>query len=268
MGTNRYNTFYTPVGLLNVSLLGHGSIHLDWEGMHIYVDPYSHVHDYSKDKKADLILITHAHTDHYDGKAIKDIATPNTEFIVSKSVGTCINNDLPRMRLDVNNNPLNVDPSTTLENIVSTISCVKHCVINILNNGERIKTRGIEIEAVPAYNIHQKRENGNPFHMKGEGNGYILNFGGFRVYIAGDTELIPEMEPAKGVDIAFLPKNLPYTMSDEDFVKAANLIKPKNLFPVHYFEIDGKTLMKGLNPGICLYIDGVHYTKPLADLVD
>lgn len=268
MGTTRYTTFYTPVGLINVSLLGHGSVHMDWEGMHIYVDPYSEVHNFSKDKKADLILLTHAHTDHYDCNAIKAIATPNTKFIVSKGVGTCINNDLPRMRLDVNNNPLNVDPSTTLENMAKTVTCVKQTSIHILNNGESMKTRGLEIEAVPAYNILQKRENGHPFHIKGEGNGYVLNFGGFRIYIAGDTELIPELEHVKGMDIAFLPKNQPYTLSDEDFVKAANLIKPKNLFPYHYFEIDGKELMKGLNPGICLYIDGVHYTKPLADLVD
>ncbi len=268
MGATRHTTFYTPAGLLNIKILGHGSVHLDWEGMHIYVDPYSDVHDYSHDKKADLVILTHAHTDHYDCKAIKAISTPNTEFIVSRSVGTCINNDLPRMRLDINDNPLNVDPSTTLENMITTISCLKHTTIHVLNNGDKIKTRGVDIEAVPAYNINQKRDNGKPFHIKGEGNGYILNFAGFRIYIAGDTEIIPELELLKGVDIAFLPKNLPYTLSDEDFVKAANLIRPKSLFPYHYFDIDGKMLMKGLDPGICLYIDGVHYTKPLADLED
>ena len=81
MGNQIHNTFYTPLGLVNVEHLAHGSLHLDWEGMHIYVDPYSDLYDYSKMKKADLILLTHAHTDHYDCKAIKDIATPNTEFI-------------------------------------------------------------------------------------------------------------------------------------------------------------------------------------------
>ncbi|MEF9931857.1 MAG: MBL fold metallo-hydrolase, partial [Bacteroidales bacterium] len=160
MGTERYNTFYTPVGLINVAHLGHGSVHIDWEGMHIYVDPFSLAHDYLKAKKADLIFLTHAHTDHYDCVAIKAIATPNTEFIVSKGVGTCLNNDLPRMKIDVNNNELNVDPSTTLENMVDTVSCVKHSTINILGNGEKIKTRGIVIEAVPAYNVNQKRDNG------------------------------------------------------------------------------------------------------------
>lgn len=268
MGTTRYNTFYTPVGLINVAHLGHGSVHIDWEGMHIYVDPYNGAYDFTGMKKADLILLTHAHTDHYDCEAIKKICTPNTEFIVSKSVGTCINNDLPRMKLDINNNELNVDPSTALENMVTTLSCLKHCTIEILENGQKIKARGIDILAVPAYNINNKRDNGNPFHIKGEGNGYILDFGGFKIYFAGDTEFIPEMALAKGVDIAFLPKNSPFTLTNEAFIEAANFINPKNVYPIHYFEIDGKELMKKLNTGICLYIEGVHYASSLADLED
>ena len=80
--------------------------------------------------------------------------------------------------------------------------------------------------------------------------------GGFRIYIAGDTEFIPEMELAKGADIAFLPKNLPYTLSDEEFIKAANFIKPKNLYPIHYFEIEPNLLLAGLATGICLYVNG------------
>ena len=268
MTTCKVNTFYTPVGLLNVKHLGHASLHIDWEGMHIYVDPYSEVCDFTKMKKADLILLTHAHTDHYDCKAIADISTPNTEFIVSKSVGTCIKNDLPKLKLDLDDNELNVDPSTTLEDMLSAISCIKNSTVHVLYNGDEIRTKGIDISAVPAYNIIRKRENGNPYHIKGEGNGYILNFGGFKIYIAGDTELIPEMEYIKFPDMAFLPKNLPYTMSDEEFLEASNRIRPKNLFPYHYFEIDAKHLMRGLMPGICLYVNGVHYTNPVADLED
>ena len=85
--------------------------------------------------------------------------------------------------------------------------------------------------------------------------------GGFVIYIAGDTEFIPEMAVAKGADIAFLPKNLPYTLSDEKFIEAANFIKPKNLYPVHYFELDPQVLIDGLATGICLYIDGKQYCK-------
>ncbi len=261
MGNQVYNTFYTPIGLVNVEHLAHGSLHLDWEGMHIYVDPYSDLYDYSKMKKADLILLTHAHTDHYDCKAIKDIATPNTEFIVSKAVGTCFRYDLAKMGLDVDNNEYNVDPSTNLENIFKDAHVLKNCSVKVLENGESVKVKGIEITATPAYNIENKRDNGKPFHLKGEGNGYILNMGGFIIYMAGDTEFIPEMAVAKGADIAFLPKNLPYTLSDEKFIEAANFIKPKNLYPVHYFELDPQVLIDGLATGICLYINGKQYGK-------
>jgi Predicted Zn-dependent hydrolases of the beta-lactamase fold len=256
MENNKINTFYTTEGLVNVIHIGHGSVHLDWEGMHIYVDPYSPTGNYSKMKKADIILITHAHGDHYDCDAIMNIATPNTKFIVSKSINTCITQDLLQKRLDFDDNEYNVDSSTNLENMKKTVSCIKHCEIDVLQNGDKIRCRGIEIEAIPAYNINQKRSNGKPYHIKGEGNGYILSIGDFKIYFAGDTEFIPEMKIAKGADIAFLPKNLPYTLSDEDFIKAANFIKPKNLFPIHYFEIDGKKLRKNLDTGICLYVNG------------
>jgi Predicted Zn-dependent hydrolases of the beta-lactamase fold len=264
----RSNTFYTPVGLLVVKHLGHGSVQLNWEGMYIYVDPYDEVFDYTGMPKADIILLTHAHTDHYDCAALKKIVTPNTEFVVSKGVETCLVNDLTKIRLNVDDNELNVDPSTTLENMTKTINCIKFCKINVLKNGESDKIRGIDILAVPAYNVNQKRDNGNPFHLKGEGNGYILTFGDFKIYFAGDTELIPEMVVARGADIAFLPKNLPYTLSDEAFIEAANMLRPKNLIPVHYFEIDPVKLVNGLDTGICLYVDGVHYTNKLADLED
>ncbi len=261
MGNQIHNTFYTPIGLVNVEHLAHGSLHLDWEGMHIYVDPYSDLYDYSKMKKADLILLTHAHTDHYDCKAIKDIATPNTEFIVSKAVGTCFKYDLAKLGLDVDNNEYNVDPSTNLENIFKDAHTLKNCSVRVLENGDNINIKGIGITATPAYNIENKRDNGKPFHLKGEGNGYILNMGGFIIYIAGDTEFIPEMAVAKGADIAFLPKNLPYTLSDEKFIEAANFIKPKNLYPVHYFELDPQVLINGLATGICLYISGKQFSK-------
>ena len=134
MEAKRYNTFYTPVGLLNVAHLGHGSVHIEWEGMHIYVDPYNDAYDFTGMKKADLILLTHAHTDHYDCEAIKKIATPNTKFVVSKGVGTCLDNDLLRMRIDVDNNPLNVDPSTNLENMKKSIAFLQLCSAGVESN--------------------------------------------------------------------------------------------------------------------------------------
>lgn len=274
MKTSIYNSFYTPMGLVNIEHLAHGSVHLEWEGMHIYVDPCSDFFDFTGCKKADLILLTHAHTDHYDTKAIEQIAMPNTTFIVSKGVKTCLENDLLSMRssrkLNLDDNPLNVDPSTNLVNMLK-IPKLRHCKVITLENGESVSSIGLTITAVPAYNINQKRDNGKPFHIKGEGNGYIISMQGVDIYFAGDTECIPEMKElapnaerkskwAKSIqgeiDIAFLPKNLPYTMSDEEFVKAANIIKPKNLFPIHYFEMDAKALSKALDTRICLYVNG------------
>lgn len=268
MKTGKYNSFYTPMGVVNLEHLAHGSVHMEWEGMHIYVDPYGDVFDYTGCKKADLILITHAHTDHYDTAAIEKIATPNTTFIVSKGVATCLENDLINLKIDgkklnLDDNPLNVDPSTNLANMLQ-IPKLRHSKIITLRNGESVSSLGLTITAFPAYNIKRKRENGKPFHLRGEGNGYIIKMQDFEIYFAGDTELIPEMcslSPEsqtikRGVDVAFLPKNLPYTMSDEEFVEAANLIRPKNLFPIHYFDIDPKALAKKLDTGICLYVHG------------
>lgn len=262
MAANGNISFYTPMGLVNLAHLAHGSVHLEWEGMHIYVDPVSDFYNYQGCKKADLILLTHAHTDHYDLKAIEQIAMPNTTFIVSKAVEACLTNDLVNMKidgkkLDLNDNVFNVDPSTNLANMLS-IPKLHFCKVITLHNGESVSSIGLNIKAVPAYNIERKRENGKPFHIKGEGNGYIIDMQGFKIYFAGDTELIPEMKEiaAQHIDVAFLPKNLPYTLSDEEFITAANLIKPKNLFPIHYFEIDPKAINRRLHTSICMYVDG------------
>jgi L-ascorbate metabolism protein UlaG (beta-lactamase superfamily) len=112
-----------------------------------------------------------------------------------------------------------------------------------------VKTvEGLKIEAVPAYNIVHKRDTGQPFHPKGVGNGYIITFGDKRVYVAGDTENVPEMKGLKNIDIAFLPMNLPYTMTPEMVVEAAKAFKPKILYPYHFGETDTSkvvSLLKG-----------------------
>ena len=111
------------------------------------------------------------------------------------------------------------------------------------------------IHAVPAYNVNRRNDAGELFHPKGVGNGYILDFGGFRLYIAGDTEPISEMRHVTNIDIAFLPKNLPYTMTDEEFVQVANTIRPKYLYPIHYFEIDVAKLIGMLDTGITMIVN-------------
>ena len=207
-------TFPTPMGDLRVVVFGHASVRFDIGGKVIYVDPYSQVCDYKGMDPADLILITHNHYDHNDEKAIAEIETPETTFIVSQNVGR-------------------VDDRYT-----------------VLANDQVCTWEGIEIAAVEAYNVNRRNPQGELFHPKGVGNGYLLDFKGFKVYIAGDTEPIPEMQELPKVDLAFLPKNLPYTMTDEEFIKAANQIKPKYLYCYHYFEIDVPKLKKELDPAV------------------
>jgi L-ascorbate metabolism protein UlaG (beta-lactamase superfamily) len=103
---------------------------------------------------------------------------------------------------------------------------------------------GLKIEAVPAYNLVHKRDNGRPFHPKGEGNGYVITFGDKRIYVAGDTENTPEMKALKDIDVAFLPMNLPYTMTPEMVADAAKAFRPKVLYPYHYGSTDTSALVK------------------------
>jgi L-ascorbate metabolism protein UlaG (beta-lactamase superfamily) len=88
------------------------------------------------------------------------------------------------------------------------------------------------------------RSEGKPFHPKGEGNGYVITFGEKRVYVAGDTENIPEMKKLEKIDIAFLPMNLPYTMTPEMVADAAKAFKPKLLYPYHYGETDTSRILE------------------------
>ena len=112
-----------------------------------------------------------------------------------------------------------------------------------MRNGDVRPIDGITVEAVPAYNVVHKRPNGQPFHPKGAGNGYVLTFGDMRVYVAGDTENIPEMNTLQDIDCAFLPMNLPYTMSPEMVADAAIAMQPSILYPYHFGATDTSRLL-------------------------
>jgi len=113
----------------------------------------------------------------------------------------------------------------------------------VMKNGDSRMVQGIKVEAVPAYNIIHKRESGLPFHPRGVGNGYVLTLGEIKIYIAGDTENIPEMKKLTGIDIVFLPMNLPYTMTPEMVADAITMFHPKILYPYHYGNTDPRELM-------------------------
>lgn len=192
----------TAAGDLEIFFIGHGTLMLKFGGRIIHVDPFSKLADYSKLPKADLLLITHEHQDHLDPAAIDQVRTKDTKVVLTEKCAEKLSGGM------------------------------------VMKNGDAQTILGIKIEAVPAYNLVHKRENGQAFHPKGQGNGYVLTFGDKRVYIAGDTENTPEMKALKNIDIAFLPMNLPYTMTPEMVADAAQAFKPKVLYPYHYGETD------------------------------
>jgi len=191
------DTYKTEKGDLEISFIGHASLMMECDGKVIHIDPFSRVWNYDHLGKADMILITHHHGDHLDPALIKRIRKTGAPVILPE-----------RCSKEVDN-------------------------YTLMKNGDRKKIMGILIEAVPAYNIKHKRDSGEPYHKKGEGNGYILTIGGKRIYIAGDTENTPEMKQLKNIDVAFLPMNLPYTMTEEMVADAAKTFRPGILYPYH-----------------------------------
>lgn len=192
----------TSKGDLAITFIGHASLMMSFGGKNIYIDPTTQMADYSNFPNADLILITHEHSDHFDLKAIAQLKTVKTEIISTETVAAQLKG------------------------------------ITIMKNGEVKTISGLEIKAVPAYNIIHMRSPGSPFHPKGIGNGYVVTFGDKLIYIAGDTENIPEMGSLKNIDIAFLPMNVPYTMTPEMVAAAARSFQPKVLYPYHYGNTD------------------------------
>lgn len=202
------DTVKTSKGDLTITFIGHGTLMFSFNGNTIHVDPWSRLADYIKLPKADIILVTHEHGDHLDATAIKHISTEKTALVYTEKCAEQMSGGM------------------------------------VMKNGDTKTVQGLKIEAVPAYNIVHKRGNGAPFHPKDVGNGYIITFGDIRVYIAGDTENTPEMKALRDIDIAFLPMNLPYTMTPDMVADAARAFKPKILYPYHFGETDTSKLVE------------------------
>jgi len=198
----------TSGGALEITFIGHGTLMFNFNDLIIHIDPVSSYTDYSKLPDADIILITHQHGDHLNEEAIDLISKSDTEIIVTEKVSQELDGGI------------------------------------IMKNWDKRNVKAIEILAVPAYNLVHKRDNGSPFHPKGEGNGYVLTFADIKVYVAGDTENFPEMDDMPQVDVAFLPMNLPYTMTPEMVADAALRLNPKILYPYHFGNTDTDELLK------------------------
>lgn len=202
------DTVKTSEGDLKITFLGHGTLMVTYGGKIIHIDPYSQVADYSKLPQADMILLTHEHRDHLDLKALEFLRTDKTVLVLTEKCAQQVKGGI------------------------------------VMRNGDVKTIEGLKIEAVPAYNLVHMRSEGVPFHPKGIGNGYVITFGDKRIYVAGDTENIPEMQKLQDIDYAFLPMNLPYTMTPEMVVAAAKAFKPKVLYPYHYGDTNPSRLVE------------------------
>lgn len=198
----------TAMGDLTITFVGHGTLMFSCGGKVVHVDPWTRLADYSKMPKADVILLTHEHGDHLDPAAIAAVRKADTQIILTQACAEKVQGGV------------------------------------VMKNGEKRRVLDLTVEAVPAYNIVHMRSPGQPYHPKGSGNGYVITFGKTRVYVAGDTENTPEMKALKGIDVAFLPMNLPYTMTPEMVADAARAFKPRILYPYHFGESDTGKLVE------------------------
>lgn len=185
---------------LKIIPIEHATAVLDWDGTVIYIDPVGGKDAFVNIKEPDLILITDIHGDHFSLETLQALNTQKAKIVVPQAVADKI--------------PSEFTPQ-----------------LDILNNGDSKERYGINIEAIPMYNL---REEARDFHIKGRGNGYVLSKNNQRIYFAGDTEDIPEMRALQDIDKAFVCMNLPYTMTVESAADAVLEFKPKQVYPYHY----------------------------------
>ncbi len=197
---NSQDLLDTENGQVKINPVLHGTLVLEYNGKTIYVDPYGGSEVFASFAAPDLILITDIHGDHLNKETLKTLNTENSAFVVPQAVRDQIADDY--------------GPKVTT-----------------LDNGSQLVWEGITIEAIPMYNLPETDDSRHP---KGRGNGYVLTMGGKKLYISGDTEDIREMRDLKGIDVAFVCMNLPYTMDVNQAASAVLDFKPKVVYPYHY----------------------------------
>lgn len=194
---------------ISVTPISHATAELEWGGNRIYLDPVGGEEAFSDDPEPDLILLTHTHPDHFSTSTLAAIVEDEAQIIAPQTV--------------YDQMPESLQGQTT-----------------VMDNGETLNLEGelsgVNIEAVPMYNLP---ESDDAYHVKGDGNGYVLTYEDRRVYVAGDTEDISEMRNLENIDIAFIPMNLPYTMTVEDAADGVLAFAPKTVHPYHYRGQDG-----------------------------
>lgn len=189
---------------IDIQPISHGTMVLGWEDTVLYFDPVGGKEAFDGKKNPDIILITHIHGDHLNVETLEAVASPSSIIIAPASVAERI-------------------PESLLLNTI------------VLANDETTEQLGFNVTAIPMYNL---REEALQYHEKGLGNGYLIEKEGYRVYVSGDTEDIPEMRNLQNIDLAFVCMNLPYTMTVKSAASAVADFKPKTVVPYHYRGMD------------------------------
>lgn len=204
------DTIQAKGGPITIQPITHAALQLKYGNQVITVDPTMMGGDYNTLAKADIILVTDIHGDHLDPATIEKASKAGTTVVIPSAAASQVKN------------------GTTIA------------------NGEKKTIKGIEIEAVPMYNLQRGPAAGQLFHTKGRGNGYVVTLGDKRIYLAGDTECVPEMKALKNIDVAFVPMNLPYTMPPTEAADCVKAFKPKLVYPYHYMGSDLKVFEDAL----------------------
>lgn len=178
----------------------HATAVILWGETTIYVDPVGGTEALEGQPKPDLILITDIHGDHLNVETLAGLDTDNARIVA---------------------------PNAVAEQLPQALGSR----VGILENGDTAQHSGILVEAIPMYNL---REEAKDFHVKGRGNGYVLQKDGYRLYISGDTEDIPEMRALEDIDLALVCMNLPYTMTVESAASAVLEFAPAKVYPYHF----------------------------------
>lgn len=200
-------------GNITVTPIQHATLQIEYAGKVIAVDPAQG--DLSKAKPADLVLVTDIHGDHLSPEGLAKVRRQGAPVVMPVAAREKAGDAVP-------------------------------APIETLANGERKTIAGMQVEAVPMYNLQRGPEPGQLFHTKGRGNGYIVTLGGQRVYFAGDTECVPEIKALKNIDVAFVPMNLPYTMPPAEAAECVKAFRPRIVYPYHFRGQDPKEFQKAL----------------------
>ncbi len=179
--------------------VNHASLVMSWQEKTIYVDPVGSVALYAGLPRADLVLLTHEHSDHFSSSTLGGVTNTNAMIFAPQAVFDAMSSSL------------------SLRNLTT-----------VLTNGARTNVLGLMVDAIPAYNTTTS------WHPAGRGNGYVVTVSGRPIYISGDTEDTPEMRALRNMEVAFLSMNLPYTMSVSQAVSAVRAFHPNVVYPYHY----------------------------------